>query len=59
MDREAKRIISAHKTLEAAEKAQIKFDRAVRKSEGQNHFIPNRIVRSDEVQVNGGFVDFI
>ena len=63
MDREAKRIISAHKTLEAAEKAQVKFDRSIRKSEGQRHYIPNCIVQSDEVRVyesfGSKFVNFI
>lgn len=56
MNKDAKRIISTHKTKHSAEKAQEKFDRSVRKSEGQNNWIPTSIYCSDEVTISGQFV---
>jgi hypothetical protein len=38
------RLISRHRTLVAAVKASIKHDRAVKKYNGQNSYIPTKIV---------------
>lgn len=46
------RVISRHKTLEAAVRAEIKHDKAVKKHNGQSSYIPTDILTPDGAPVD-------
>lgn len=50
------KIISAHRTMEAAEEADRKLNRAIKRSSGQSSYLPTRIIEANKEDIEHGWV---